>query len=374
MPLLKRENRSEKRDSKSENMSARNDLTESKTKEDDNRGTKEDDSGFQSGFQDSCEILSSEVIAADKDTDMPQGNSRDKENFTDSGIISSGYISHTESEVITELWVPDYLTGALQPKTYHQSIEKYFEQDEDGFTKLHIAILHNIEPAINALISLAPDSSYLNIRNFCGQTGLHLAVILRQHMTVKKLINAGADVNIRDNRCNTALHLACLNENVWCVQTIISAVYPQKEKKLLANLEQWNYEGETCFFIACRVRNMQIIRALETNGANVNAREGRSGYTALHMAVEMKANDVIKFLCEKCHTLSIDTENYGGLTAFQIALLTEQEPLLSDYLISRGATPYYTEDSDMEDDSSDFSGDELEKNQIISKIAEIVVN
>jgi len=39
-----------------------------------------------------------------------------------------------------------------------------------------------------------------------------------------------------------------------------------------------------------------------------------------------------------------------------------------------GATPYYTEDSDMEDDSSDYSGDELEKNQIISKIAEIAVN
>ena len=43
------------------------------------------DSGFHSGFQDSCEILSSEVAGADKDTDMPQGNSKDKENFTDSG-------------------------------------------------------------------------------------------------------------------------------------------------------------------------------------------------------------------------------------------------------------------------------------------------
>ena len=351
------------------NMSARNDFTESKTKDDSQQYT---DSGFHSGFQDSCEILSSEVAGADKDTDMPQGNSKDKENFTDSGIISSGYVSHTESELITEPWVPDYLRGALRPQ-YNQSIDKYFDQDEDGFTKLHIAILHNIEPAINTLISLVPEAAYLNIRNYCGQTALHLAVVLGQHLTVQKLINAGADINLRDNRCNTALHLACLNENVRCVQTILSAVYPQKEKKLLANLEQWNYDGETCFFIACRVRNMPIIRALELSGANVNAREGRSGCAALHFAVETKANDVIKFLCEECNTLSIDTENYGGLTAFQTALLTDQEPT-ADYLISRGATPYYTEDSDMEDDSSDYSGDELEKNQIISKIAEIAVN
>lgn len=351
-------------------MSARNDLSESELKEDDNQ--QYTDSGIHSGFQDSCEILSSELVA-DKDTDMQQGNSKDKENFNDSGIISSGYISHNDSETITETWVPDYLSGALQPAAYHPSIDKYFEQDEDGFTKLHIAILHNIEPAVNALISLVPDPSYLNIRNFCGQTALHLAVVLRQHTTVRNLINAGADVNVRDNRCNTALHLACLNENFRCVQTIISAVYPQKEKKLLANLEQWNYDGETCFFIACRVRNMPICRALESNGANVNSREGRSGYTALHLAVETKANDVIKFLCEECDTLSIDTENYAQLTAFQTALLTDQEQT-ANYLISRGATPYYTEDSDMEDDSSDYSGDELEKNQIISKIAEIAVN
>lgn len=358
-------------------MSERNDFSESKKVDESSAYT---DSGFQSEFQDSCEISSSEVvIAADKktETDMPRGNSQDKENFTDSGIISGSNISTTESQAIDVTpYVPECLSGHLRAPQPYPSIDKYFEQDEDGFTKLHIAILHHIEPAINALISLVPDPSYLNIRNFCGQTALHLAVILGQHTTVTRLINGGADVNVRDNRCNTALHLACLNENSHCVQSIISAVYPQKEVKLLANLEQWNYEGETCFFIACRLRSMSIVKALAGNGANVNAREGRSGYTALHMAVERKAYDVIKFLCEECNTLSVDTENYGGLTAFQLSLLTEQEPT-ANYLMSKGATPYYTAESDMDDDddsSSDYSEDELEKNQIISKIAEIAVN
>lgn len=334
------------------------------------------DSGFHSGFQESCEILSGEVEAeADKIPDMSkaEGNSQtiDNDNFTDSGIILSGNFS--ESQVVVESpYVPAFLSGSYRRPPQHPTIDKYFEQDEDGYTKLHVAIMQNLEPAINALTQLVPDSSYLNIRNFYGQTPLHLAVLEGQHATVKKLIDAGADVNIRDNRCNTPLHHAVINDNNRCAQTIISALNAQR--KVLANLEQWNYEGETCFFSACKARNLYLMRLLAFNGADVNAREGRSGYSPLHMAVESKAVEVIKFLCEECKTLSIDTENYAGLTAFQLSLLTNQENV-AKYLMKEGATPYFTsEDSDMEDDSSDFSGDELEQNQIISKIAEIAVN
>lgn len=362
-------------------MSRKNDF-ESKNEKKVDENSYNTDSGFHSGFQDSCEILSSEVeTTSDNIATGMEGNSHmeDKGNFTDSGIISSGYISQSESISLIEKlpYVPDYFNRPIEHRNRNNPvIDKYFEQDEEGYTKLHISILHSIEPAIKALISLVSDSSFLNIRNCYGQTALHLSVLLDQPTTVKQLINAGADVNIRDYRCNTALHLACLNENMNCVQTIISAVHPQKEKKILANLEQWNYDGESCFFIACKSKNLPIMRALVASGANVNAREGKSGYTPLHLATEMKANDVIRFLCEECNTLSLDTENFGGLTAFQLSLMTNQEAL-ANYLITKGATPYFTsENSDMEEDdsSNDYSGDELENNQIINKIAEISVN
>lgn len=356
-------------------MSTTNDKSE--TRNENSKKVEESfaDSGFHSGFQDSCEISSSGAVVADNKTGM-EGNSHsiDKENLVDSGMISSGYVSETKPQptVTTTLYVPDFYLRASVAKPHHAIIDKYFEQDDKGYTKLHIAILHNFERAINALVSLAHDSSYLDIKNFSGQTALHLAVLLGQVETVKKLINAGADINVRDNRCNTALHLACLNDDLRCVLTIISAV--QKDRSLLANLEHWNYDGETCFYIASKANNVAIMKALVASGSNVNAREGRSGYTALHTAVETRADDVIRFLCEECNTMCIDTENYGGLTAFQLSLLTNQEPI-ANYLMSKGATPYFTaEDSeDDEDDASDYSGDELEQNQIISKIAEIVV-
>lgn len=371
----------------------------------------DDQSYSDSGYiQESCELTSSEQMseiaigAADNKVEK-MGNSHSKDSeYTDSGIVScsniyiSSSLSDSQSKVtpVKELqpYVPEYMIKMscglkrMQQQPQHPTlqIEKYFEQDEDGYTKLHIAILHNIEPAINVLINYAPDSSFLNIKNFCGQTALHLAVLMSQSSTVKKLIDAGADVNIRDNRCNSPLHLAALNEDLSCVNTIIAAIYPSSfgERRLIANLEQWNIDGETAFYAACKLRNISIMRTLAKHGANVNAREGRAGYTALHLAVESRANDVIKFLCEETSdSINLDNENYGGLTAFQISLLANQEEALAEYLIKKGATAFFTPESDDDDDISDDEDldnynsadfEEMEKNQLVNKIAEIAVN
>lgn len=359
------------------------------------------DSGFinselLSSEQFSEEITSSGADNKSQETDMTAKTSgkshysKDKEveNYTDSGIVSCSNISSslsTKGMLILDVqpYVPEYMLRPQHSKRIPQHpslhIEKYFEQDEDGYTKLHIAILHNIEPAIQVLINYAPDPSYLNIRNYSGQSALHLAVLLNQSLTIKRLIDAGADLNIRDNRCNTPLHLAVLNEDINSVKVILAAIYPpiksSNEITLIANLEQWNYDGETCFYVACRLRNIPILKLLAKHGANINAREGRSGYSALHLAVETHSNDIIKFLCEDCDKIDLDYENYGGLTAFQLSLLTNQEGL-ANYLVKKGATAYYTPESDYEDESDVSTNDfeELEKNQLVNKIAEIAVN
>lgn len=330
-------------------------------------------------------------------TKATSGNSQSKdseiENYTDSGIVSCSNISSvtaTSSEIQSKAmlvkdlqpYVPAYLIRKkIQPQHPNLQIEKYFEQDEDGYTKLHIAILHNIEPAIQVLINCAPNAQYLNLRNYCGQTAMHLAVLMQQSQTVRKLIDAGADMNVRDNRCNSPLHLAVLNQDVNCLSVILSAVYPGDQKrKPIANLEQWNYDGETCFYAACKQRNIPMMKLLANSGADVNAREGRSGYTSLHLAVETNASDVVKFLCENnIDVLDLDCGNYGGYTAFQLCLLTNQE-LMAEYLMKKGATPYYTCDTDDDEDLDETVSDiecefeELEKNQLVNKIAEIAVN
>jgi ankyrin repeat protein len=342
------------------------------------------DSGFFSGEQQisgliEAEVEEEKVVDADNMTKKTTGNSADSDNYTDSGIVSSSTI---QKEVTP--YVPEYLNSkhaSRKPQHPTLNIEKYFEQDEDGYTKLHIAILHNIEPAINVLINFA-EPAQLNIKNFAGQTALHLAVLLGMTSTVRKLIDAGADINIRDNRCNTPLHLAVLNDDLSSVHVIIAAIQPPSygsEKNLIANLEHWNLDGETCFYVASKLRNIPVMRLLANVGANVNVREGRSGYSPLHYAVETHANDVVKFLCEDCQSIvNLDVENYGGFTPFQLCLLTSQESM-ADYLVKKGATTYFTPESDDEDFDSDDDDENIDESissefQLVNKIAEIAVN
>jgi ankyrin repeat protein len=354
------------------------------------------DSGFFSGEQQLSGYISEVDVVEKVEADMTKkttGNSADSENYTDSGLVSCSNLSSSVAVVVIEevpCYVPEYLRSkqqqhARKPQHPTLNIEKYFEQDEDGYTKLHIAILHNIEPAINVLINFA-EPAQLNIRNFAGQTALHLAVLLGMGSTVRKLIDAGADINTRDNRCNTPLHLAVLNNDMSCVQIITAAIQPasySSEKVVIADLEKWNFEGESCFYVASKLRNIPIMRHLANIGANVNKPEGRSGYSPLHYAVETHSNDVIKFLCEDCQSIvNLDAENFGGYTAFQLGLLTNQESV-ADYLVKKGATPYFTPESDYEDEFDSEDDDEnlddsisseYEKNQLVNKIAEIAVN
>lgn len=60
-------------------------------------------------------------------------------------------------------------------------------------------------------------------------------------------------------------------------------------------------------------------------GADVNAREGKAGYTALHMAVERGDRDLVKFMLEECTSLNLEVASYGRWTAYQIATVNRNQ-------------------------------------------------
>lgn len=61
------------------------------------------------------------------------------------------------------------------------------------------------------------------------------------------------------------------------------------------------------------------------SGADVNAREGRSGYTPLHLAVGRGDKDLVKLLLEECSNLNLEVASYGRSTAFQIASVNRNQ-------------------------------------------------
>lgn len=288
---------------------------------------------------------------------------------TQSTQDSGFYSGEVKSEILSEdapCPVEDFTPMFLQPKTNKIQIvnsEHYFEQDEDGFTRLHIAVLHSDQRSIDSLLAICPDKLYLNLRNLFGMTPLHIAIMLRNYECVRKLIDHGCDVNMRCAGKN-ALHLAVENRDFQSAAIILSA--RTSTDKLIVDLETWNMEGETCFFVASKHSDLQLMRLLEDKGSDMNAREGRSGYTALHHAVERRSFDVIDFLLAE-ERVDVNVENYGGWTAYQLCLLNDCEQLATK-LMRCGAIPYYTEESE------EGSCDEMENSELISKIAEIAVN
>lgn len=74
---------------------------------------------------------------------------------------------------------------------------------------------------------------------------------------------------------------------------------------------------------------MDVMRELVVrSGADVNAREGKAGYTALHMAVERGDKDLVKFLLDECKHVNLEVASYGRWTAYQIATVNRNQVIV----------------------------------------------
>lgn len=234
---------------------------------------------------------------------------------------------------------------------------KNFQQDEVGETQLHLAIYERNEDNISKLITNLP-RQFLNIQNDDAQTALHLAVLTEQPKVVRRLLNAGVDQTIRDIDGNTALHLACSLGKVKIVKELLAPLSfnenPQgvSQTQVAQDLELWNYDGKTCVHLATEAGSTEAIRSLIEAGADINAREGKSGMSPLHISIEKGNEELANFLLDECPLLSLETTTYAGMTAYQLALIQDKRILISD-LTKRGADQISLPESDVETDSED---------------------
>lgn len=72
------------------------------------------------------------------------------------------------------------------------------------------------------------------------QTPLHLAVITDQAEIAEHLLKAGCDLDVRDFRGNTPLHIACQQGSLRSVSVLTQHCQPHH---LLAVLQATNYNG-----------------------------------------------------------------------------------------------------------------------------------
>ncbi|XP_018571849.1 NF-kappa-B inhibitor cactus-like [Anoplophora glabripennis] len=245
----------------------------------------------------------------------------------------------------------------------------YYEQDDDGDTHLHTAIVEGFVEVALALIRAAPHPRLLDTPNDDAQTPLHLAVETAQWRIARWLVVAGARPCPRDLQGDSPLHIAARAGDVKSIKAIADPVQ-QQERDALAlsyqghmyqpcDLDQWNYLGQTCAHVAALHGHVEVLRHLVWYGVDINAREGCMGYTALHYAVERRDEATVQFLLH-CEKLNVEVETYGGRNALEINRIIP--PSISQALRKRGVpSPYSSDDSDDEIDIED-SGDELTQN------------
>lgn len=118
--------------------------------------------------------------------------------------------------------------------------------------------------------------------------------------------------------------------------------------------------GEYCVHIAAQRGNIDILRHLAIAcNTDLNTREGRGGYTALHIACENQNADLIEFLLsDECKSkLQLETNTYGQRTAYQLAAMQLDSDAM-DVLRRSGAHAAALPDSDDSDDDDSDSADD----------------
>ena len=163
-------------------------------------------------------------------------------------------------------------------------VNKKIEEDPDrnvGSTPLHLACKY-FSPKI---IFLLLDSGALcYIPRNDGNTPLHLAAANdKKGAVVRRLINAGSDVNAKMNDGSTPLHYASQNGHYDNFITLVNAGADVKVK---------TNEGSTPLHSASEEGHLDVVITLINAGADVNAKSNNR-WTPLHAASMKGHTDIV---------------------------------------------------------------------------------
>jgi len=156
-----------------------------------------------------------------------------------------------------------------------------------GLTAVHFAAENSHTEIMKFFVNQMPSACQLKDDN--GWTALHYAA-KKDFEMVNILLQAGADVEARNNDGNTALHLASASGNTGICGRLLEAG-PM-------SLAAINNYGAQPLHHASMFGRILAVEILLKSGANVNATGGNSGITALHMACEGGHESVVRLLLQ----------------------------------------------------------------------------
>uniref|UniRef100_A0A3B1K040 NF-kappa-B inhibitor alpha n=1 Tax=Astyanax mexicanus TaxID=7994 RepID=A0A3B1K040_ASTMX len=134
-------------------------------------------------------------------------------------------------------------------------------QERGGHTPLHLAVREQRTECVRELTSCTSVATkHLNIPNYAGVSALHLAVQKGRCDIISMLLEAGADVNQRDQGSGrTPLHWAVESQNCAVVELLLRG---------RASVDQRSYAGHTPLYCALYRPNKRLQALLKSAGAS----------------------------------------------------------------------------------------------------------
>lgn len=231
---------------------------------------------------------------------------------------------------------------------------------EELDSMLHLAIIHEEDCLLEHLLHCMKGTDFLDLQNDMKQTALHLAVILGRAELVTKLVAAGANLLLQEKDGNTALHLACKEMALACVQALLFQHSTELKYSSLLDPAQfrqqlhfYNYRGFTPLHVAVLLNDVQVVEYLLHFEVDVNAKEKCAGRTALHLGVEQQNRHIIKLLLNR--GADVHAQMYNGCTPICLAVYMPDSgitQMLRDY----GSSEPLSDDESDEDEGIDEDG------------------
>ncbi|XP_062480768.1 NF-kappa-B inhibitor zeta isoform X2 [Pezoporus occidentalis] len=247
------------------------------------------------------------------------------------------------------------------------SQEQFLAKDSDGDTFLHIAVAQGRRALSYVLARKMAALNMLDIKEHNGQSAFQVAVAANQHLIVQDLVSLGAQVNTMDCWGRTPLHVCAEKGHAQVLQAIQKGAMGSNQ---YVDLETTNYEGLTALHCAVLAHNavlhelqnsqpphspevqelllrnkslVETIKTLIQMGASVEAKDRKSGRSALHLAAEEANLELIRLFLELPNCLSfVNAKAYNGNTALHVAASLQYRVSQLDavrLLMRKGADP-----------------------------------
>jgi len=196
------------------------------------------------------------------------------------------------------------------------------ENDEDGFTPLHLAASRGHKGVAEMLIASGANVN-ASSRKF-RSTPLHHAAGKGHKDVVQLLIDKGANVNAKDNKQRTPLRLAAEGNHRDIVEMLIAKG---------ADVNATQDHGRTLLHSAADAGHKDVAELLISKGIDINIKDS-FGQTALHLAARHGHANVVELLLAK--VTDVNVKDRLGLTPLHSAALGGNSSV-GRLLIAKGA-------------------------------------